>query len=131
MLRSIRPFAGGAPARAAVLVGLATVTGVTAAQAPTPPRATPGTTASTSAPAPRPDPLDARAPVPPVVHRSSLASFRLPAETPVGSWREANDTVARIGGWRTYAREATASPPPAAPAPTPTPAASAPGGGAR
>jgi hypothetical protein len=34
----------------------------------------------------------------------------------VGSWREANDTVNRIGGWRAYAREAKPpeSPPPAA-----------------
>jgi hypothetical protein len=44
----------------------------------------------------------------------------------VGSWREANDTVNRIGGWRAYAREAKQpqSPPPAT---TGTPAPMAPG----
>lgn len=63
---------------------------------------------------PRPDPLDARAAVPPVAHVSPLAVYRRAGELSVGSWREANDTVTRIGGWRTYAREAAA---PAASAP--------------
>lgn len=59
------------------------------------------------------DPLDARAAVPPALHRSALAGYRgaasAPAE-PIG-WRRANDAVARIGGWRAYAREAAASEP--------------------
>ena len=55
---------------------------------------------------PRPDPLQASAPVPPVVYRPVLASYRRAGELSVGSWREANDTVTRIGGWRAYAREA-------------------------
>lgn len=53
-----------------------------------------------------PDPLDAAAPVPPVVHHSSLRARARTADVPVGSWREANDAVARIGGWRSYLREA-------------------------
>jgi len=60
----------------------------------------------TEAAAPRPDPLDARVPVPPVVHRPALSSYRPAGELTVGSWREANDTVTRIGGWRAYTREA-------------------------
>jgi hypothetical protein len=56
-------------------------------------------------PAPRPDPLNPAAAVPAVVTVSAIPrDARAPADKPV-SWREANDTVARIGGWRVYARE--------------------------
>jgi hypothetical protein len=67
---------------------------------------------------PRPDPADAKAPVDTLVHRSALASYRGHA-TPVPplAWRDANDAVERIGGWRTYAREASAAPASAASAP--------------
>lgn len=37
---------------------------------------------------------------------STLAGYQAYTEQAVGSWREANDTVGRIGGWRAYAREA-------------------------
>lgn len=53
-----------------------------------------------------PDPLDPKAVVPPAQHRSPMASYRPLAEAPVGSWKEANERVNRIGGWRAYAREA-------------------------
>jgi hypothetical protein len=54
-----------------------------------------------------------------------LRGYR-PATTPEpGQWREANDNVARIGGWKTYLREAQQAD--AAPAAAPAaPAASAP-----
>jgi hypothetical protein len=57
---------------------------------------------------PKPSPLDAQAQVAPLAHRSALQQFRragseAPKPTP---WREANDTVERIGGWRSYLREA-------------------------
>ena len=39
-------------------------------------------------------------------YRSAFEGFRRFADQPVGSWREANDTVGRVGGWRAYAREA-------------------------
>ena len=69
----------------------------------------------------RPDPLDARAAVPTLVTASPFAKYRrLGDDTPV-PWREANDTVARIGGWRAYAREA-AAPDAAASAPAAMPA---------
>jgi hypothetical protein len=64
----------------------------------------------------RADPLNAQAVVPPVRHRSALASYRRLSETPVGDWRDANDAVSKIGGWRGYAREARA--PASAPAGT-------------
>ena len=38
-------------------------------------------------------------------YKSPLADYRKFVEQPVGSWREANDNVGRIGGWRAYASE--------------------------
>jgi hypothetical protein len=72
-----------------------------------------------TAPAPAaPDPLDPQAKVPAVSFESSFARYRRLAEGAPIAWREANDTVTRIGGWRVYLREA--QPPAAAPAkPTP------------
>jgi hypothetical protein len=62
------------------------------------------------------DPADPAARVPPIVHVSSLSQYRRLGEEPAAGWRESNERVARIGGWRQYAKEA-ASPSPAAPAP--------------
>jgi hypothetical protein len=75
----------------------------------------------------RADPLDAAAAVPPVRHQSALKTYRRFDDAPPVPWREANDTVERIGGWRSYAREASqppaaASAPHSAPAPAPAPA---------
>ena len=85
----------------------------------------------------RPDPLDANASVPALRHASSLSTAPRAGEDKPISWRDANDTVARIGGWRVYTREAqqpdplparAAASPPAAkpadalPAPRPGPA---------
>jgi hypothetical protein len=80
------------------------------------------------------DPLDPRARVPPMRYASPLLSYRLAGDVPLLSWREANDEVARIGGWRVYARQAQqaeampvpaaapASVPASAPQPRPKPA---------
>jgi hypothetical protein len=68
------------------------------------------------------DPLDPRAPVPPAQYRSQLSSPPALDEAKVGSWRQANDTVSGIGGWREYAREAQRP----VPAGTAVPAQSAP-----
>lgn len=83
------------------------------------------------------DPLDPKSKVPALVYASSLAHYRPYLEVKPIGWRDANDTVNRIGGWRAYAREAQqtdaaadaagqAKPPPAPsasdkanPAPTP------------
>lgn len=67
----------------------------------------------------KPDPSDPRAITPPLVHESSLAHYRKFSDEKPIAWREANDTVGRIGGWRTYAREARQPEPAAAPASTP------------
>lgn len=52
---------------------------------------------------------------------SPLNGYQAYTDQPVQSWREANDNVGRIGGWRTYAKEARTAEPaknaaPAAPA---------------
>jgi hypothetical protein len=58
--------------------------------------------------APRPDPADPRAAAAALEHRSALSAYRRVGgeDPPPLAWRDANDTVARIGGWRAYAREA-------------------------
>ncbi len=77
---------------------------------------------------PRPDPLDPKAPVPSVRYESAFAQFRRIGDNKPMDWREANDAVARIGGWRVYAREAQQPEPAAAAkpaAPSPAPASTA------
>ena len=59
----------------------------------------------TAAPAVR-DPADPRAEAPPLAHRSPFANYRVFTGDGPGSWRGVNDEVARIGGWKAYAREA-------------------------
>ena len=67
-------------------------------------------TANTYAsPNPNPDPSDPTALTPPLTYRSPLADYRVFGEDKSVVWRDANDTVARIGGWREYAREAAAA----------------------
>ncbi len=61
---------------------------------------------STTPPPERADPLDARAPVPAVVHPSSFSSYRRLGQDKPLPWRDANAEVGRIGGWKAYAREA-------------------------
>jgi hypothetical protein len=74
------------------------------------------TAAAPCAAQPRPDPLDASAAVPALRYNSSLGNYRGGADDKPVPWKEANDTTARIGGWRAYAREARA-PAPAASSP--------------
>lgn len=57
-------------------------------------------------PAGRASPLDAHADVPAVVYESAFARYRLHIDEKRRPWKEANDEVGRIGGWRAYAREA-------------------------
>lgn len=65
--------------------------------------------------------LDPRAAVPPAVHRSAFDTYQPQRDTATASWKASNDTVGRIGGWRTYAREAqSATAPASAPSPMPT-----------
>ncbi len=90
------------------------------AQSAPPPQ--PPTAVPTAAKTARPDPLNAQTEVPPAVHPSVFARYRTVGDLQVGGWKEANDTVTRIGGWRAYAREATA---PASTVAPPVPAAPA------
>ena len=52
------------------------------------------------------DPTDATTPVPAATYQSPFAEYRALGQDRNTAWRDANDTVGRIGGWRTYAREA-------------------------
>lgn len=52
-------------------------------------------------------------------YHSALAGYQAYAEQPVQSWRQANDRVGQIGGWRSYAREAAAPAEPTSPAAAP------------
>ena len=73
----------------------------------------------------------------PLKFESVLSRYKPMTDQKLGSWREANDTVTRIGGWRTYLKEAQSpdakTTPPAvasdAPAPPATPAAANPHAG--
>lgn len=71
-------------------------------------------------PARQPDPLDHGAKVPAVAYESAFSRYRRAGDDKAIPWREANDTAARIGGWRAYAREAQQpDPAPSAPAAMP------------
>lgn len=78
--------------------------------------AEPSASTSTQPKSSRPDPLAADASVPPAVHRSALDGYRANRDASLRSWKEANDEVSRIGGWRAYAREAARGDAVAAPA---------------
>ena len=67
-----------------------------------------GATVTAAAQTARPDPSDARATVPPVAYTSPFSGYARVGDSKPLTWHEANDTVARIGGWRVYAREAQA-----------------------
>ena len=53
-----------------------------------------------------PDPLNPQAIVPLVQHRSVLQRLQPRSAPEAGAWKEHNERVGRIGGWRAYAREA-------------------------
>lgn len=103
--RSARPAPWRALCLVAAAAGLSTATATAAAATP-------------------PDPADPAAAVPAVAYRPTLAGYRAWAPPEPRSWREINDTVARIGGWRVYLREAHAPDPAAADVPAAAPAGS-------
>lgn len=83
-----------------------------------------------TAAATRPDPLNPKAQVPAMRYESSFGQVRRVADDKPLAWRDANEAVARIGGWRVYAREAQQPDPAQSPTPAVPPAqapASAPG----
>ena len=103
-----RQAAGTAACTAAILAALSTAPLTAQAQ----PAARPEPRAA------KPDPLDPKASIPTLSYQSSFTQYRRLDESKPISWREANDTVTRIGGWRVYAREAQQPDP--APAAKPT-----------
>ncbi len=90
-------FAGVALIAAAATLSVALPS---TAQSPTP------SSAPAAGSAAKVDSSDPKASVPPVTYRSAFAGYRPNVEEKVGSWRDANDSVGRIGGWRVYAKEA-------------------------
>ena len=64
------------------------------------------------------DPLHPQAQVPAAVYVSPLSTYRRLGEDKRVPWTQANETVNRIGGWRSYAREAQ-QPDTMAPGPVP------------
>lgn len=54
-----------------------------------------------------------------ISYASPLKGYQPFRDEKIQPWKESNDTVGRIGGWRAYAREAAGSAPPATAAPTP------------
>lgn len=42
----------------------------------------------------------------PLPFESTLLRYKAMTDQKLGSWRDANDTVSRIGGWRNYLKEA-------------------------
>ena len=51
----------------------------------------------------------ATAPAAPPAYRSALEGYQRYTDEKIVNWKEANDTTARIGGWREYAKEASQS----------------------
>lgn len=51
------------------------------------------------------DPADATSMVPPTIYQSPFADYRILGEDKNTPWKDANDTVRAIGGWRAYAKE--------------------------
>jgi hypothetical protein len=56
-------------------------------------------TAATSPPAPTPNT--------PAAYRSALEGYQPFGDDKLRPWKESNDTVGKIGGWRAYAKEAS------------------------
>jgi len=72
--------------------------------------------AQSSPQAPQSDPLKADAPAPTLVYQSAFSQYQALGNGKLMSWKEANDAVGRIGGWREYARQARQPQTPDAPA---------------
>ena len=51
--------------------------------------------------------------VPRMQYKSTFSDYVPYSEQKLESWRQANDTVGEIGGWRTYSKEARQPDPPA------------------
>jgi hypothetical protein len=57
------------------------------------------------------EPLDVTTRVPNQQYQSPLKGYQPSMSGTVGSWRQANDVVREVGGWKVYLREAQAEDP--------------------
>lgn len=53
----------------------------------------------------RPDPANPKLEVPPVRYESAFAGYRPFRDGPVASWRESNELVEKLGGWKAFASD--------------------------
>lgn len=83
--------------RLAASVLLAFTSALNAQPTPTAPSATQGHASHT---------VSTTVDVPPLAFRSVFERYQSFRDEKVGSWREGNDTVTRVGGWREYLKEA-------------------------
>ena len=67
-------------------------------------------------------PTAARPASPPPAFQSAFEGYQPYTDDKTVDWKAANDTTARIGGWRAYAKEASAPAEPAAAVALPAPA---------
>ncbi len=68
--------------------------------------------AGATGPVTRADPADPKAAVPAARYVSPLSGYRGFAEQELAPWREANDLVRGLGGWRAYASDKVPDLPP-------------------
>lgn len=71
---------------------------------------------SMASPSPGTVPADAATQPTAPVFRSAFEGYQPYTEQKIAPWKEANDNVGQIGGWREYAREASQPDPAAEPA---------------
>ncbi len=68
-------------------------------------------TAPTATISPEKPPTGQKAQTAPDKFQSALTGYKPYTEEKTGNWKEANETTARIGGWRAYAKEAAQTEP--------------------
>ncbi len=71
------------------------------------------------APGPRPEPSKPDSLVPPTAYTSTFGKYRRMSDEAVVRWKDANDTVEKIGGWQVYLKEGRQSEPAAGAQPNP------------
>ncbi len=91
----------------AVLLAASVGAGAAMAQKPAPQDANAPKPAASNAAAVAPA---APASASPMTYRSVFDGYKGLTEQPLQPWRESNDTVGRIGGWQSYAREGQGGP---------------------
>ena len=91
----------------AVMLAASASAGAAMAQQPVPQSASAPKSSASAAAAMAPAASPAGSPM---TYRSAFEGYKGLTEQPVQPWRESNDTVGRIGGWQSYAREGQGGP---------------------